>query len=49
LFSSEIGLAFLGRAYSEADLLAFGYAFEQRTKARTAPTFPPTLAARTAP
>ncbi|MGD9906223.1 MAG: amidase [Vicinamibacterales bacterium] len=38
-----LGLAFLGRAYSEADLLAWGYAFEQRAKARTAPTYKPTL------
>lgn len=38
-----LGLAFMGRAYSEADLLAWGYAFEQRAKARTAPTYKPTL------
>ena len=38
-----LGLAFMGRAYSEAELLAFGYAFEQRTKARRAPQFKPTL------
>jgi amidase len=38
-----LGLAFLGRAYSEADLLAWGFAFEQRAKARTAPTYKPTL------
>lgn len=38
-----LGLAFMGRAYSEADLLAYAYAFEQRTKARTRPTFKPTL------
>jgi amidase len=44
-----IGIAFLGRAYSEADLLAWGYAFEQRTGARTAPQFLPTLGARPAP
>jgi amidase len=34
-----IGLTFMGRAYSEADLIAFGYAFEQATKARKAPAF----------
>jgi amidase len=38
-----IGLAFMGRAYSEASLLGYGYAFEQKTKARKAPTFRPTL------
>jgi amidase len=38
-----LGLAFMGRAYSEAALLGYGYAFEQKTKARKAPTFKPTL------
>jgi amidase len=38
-----LGLAFMGRAYSEADLLAWGFAFEQRTKARKAPEYTPTL------
>lgn len=38
-----VGLTFMGRAYSEADLLAMGYAFEQKTHARMAPTFRPTL------
>ncbi|MEZ5416893.1 MAG: amidase [Vicinamibacterales bacterium] len=38
-----VGLAFMGRPYAEADLLAFGYAFEQKTRARTAPTSAPTL------
>ena len=39
-----LGLAFMGRAYSEAELLAYGYAFEQKTKARRAPEYKPTLA-----
>ena len=39
-----IGLTFMGRAYREADLLAFGYAFEQATKARRAPAFTPSSA-----
>ncbi|MEZ5292563.1 MAG: amidase [Vicinamibacterales bacterium] len=39
-----VGLTFMGRAYAEAELLALGYAFEQKTHARTAPTFAPTLA-----
>jgi amidase len=39
-----IGLAFMGRAYSEPELLGFAYAFEQATKARKAPNYRPTLA-----
>jgi len=38
-----LGLAFMGRAYTEADLLAMGYAFEQKTKARKAPEYKPTI------
>ncbi len=38
-----LGIAFMGRAYSEAALIGYGYAFEQKAKARTAPTFKPTL------
>jgi amidase len=34
-----LGLTLLGRAYAEADLLAFGHAFEQATKARKPPAF----------
>ena len=33
-----IGLAFMGRAYSEAELLGFAYAYEQASKARKAPS-----------
>jgi len=39
-----VGLAFMGRPFAEADLLAFGYAFEQKARARTAPGYRPTLA-----
>jgi amidase len=38
-----LGLAFMSRAYTEAELLAWGFAFEQRAKARKPPTYKPTL------
>lgn len=38
-----IGVVFIGPAWSEAKLLSVGYAYEQRSKARRAPTFPPTV------
>ncbi|PCC74397.1 amidase [Nannocystis exedens] len=38
-----VGLAFLGEPRGEAELLAMGYAFEQKTRARRAPTFRPTV------
>ncbi len=40
-----LGLVFLGRPYAEAQLLAFGYAFEQATRARRPPQYRRTLAA----
>ena len=40
-----IGLTFMGRAYTEADLLSYGFAFEQATKSRKAPTFLATVRA----
>jgi amidase len=39
-----LGVTFMGRAYSEGDLIGFGYALEQATKARKAPQFTATLA-----
>ena len=39
-----IGVTFMGRAYSEGELIGFGYALEQATKARKAPMFKPTVA-----
>jgi len=39
-----VGLAFLGRAYSEPELLGFAYAYEQATHARKTPEYRPTLA-----
>ncbi|MAG72646.1 MAG: amidase family protein [Vicinamibacterales bacterium] len=40
-----VGLSFLGRAFSEPQLLALGYAFEQATQARRLPIHTPALAA----
>jgi amidase len=37
-----VGLSFFGRAWSEAALIKFAYAFEQATKARKAPELLPT-------
>jgi amidase len=38
-----LGLTFMGRPYSEGDLIGFGYALEQSLKARRAPQYKPTL------
>lgn len=38
-----LGLTFMGAAYSEGQLLAYGYALEQLLNARKAPAFTPTL------
>jgi amidase len=39
-----IGLSFMGEAWSEAKLIGMAYAFEQKTKARTAPKYLKTIA-----
>jgi amidase len=39
-----LGLTLMGRAYSEAELIGFGFALEQATKARREPRYTPTLA-----
>jgi amidase len=39
-----LGITFMGRPYTEGDLIGFGYGFEQATKARKAPEFKTTLA-----
>jgi amidase len=38
-----LGITFMGRPYSEAELLALGFAFEQITRARRPPAYHPTL------
>jgi amidase len=38
-----LGLTFMGRAYSEGDLIGMAYAFEQATKSRKAPEFKATV------
>ena len=38
-----LGITFMGRAYTEADLIGYGFAFEQAAKARKAPQYRPTL------
>jgi amidase len=47
-FGLPVGISFIGRAWSEAQLLKYAYAYEQATKHRRAPGFPATasLAAR---
>jgi amidase len=39
-----LGITFMGRPYTEGELIGFGFALEQATKARKAPEFVPTLA-----
>jgi amidase len=41
-FGQPVGLSFIGRAWSEALLIKFAYAYEQATRHRRPPTFPPT-------
>ncbi len=42
-YGLPVGLTFMGRAYSEPQLIGFGYALEQLVKARKAPTYKATL------
>jgi amidase len=41
-FGLPVGISFFGRAWSEPTLIKIAYAFEQATKHRRPPTFPPT-------
>lgn len=41
-----VGLSFIGPRWSDARVLSLGYAFEQRTRAWRAPTFPTTITLR---
>jgi len=45
--SLPVGLSFLGRAFTEARLLAIGYSFEQATRARRRPVHTPALSGET--
>ncbi len=38
-----VGLSIFGAAWSEAKLIGYAYAFEQRTRARRAPTYPTSI------
>ena len=42
-FGLPVGLAFMGAAYSEPDLVGFGFALERKLQARRPPQFKPTL------
>jgi amidase len=42
VFGLPVGISFFGRAWSESTLIKLAYAFEQATKHRRPPTFPPT-------
>ena len=44
-----VGISFLGRMFSEARLLALGYAFEQKTRVRRDPAHTPPLPGETIP
>ena len=39
VFGLPVGISFIGRRWSEAQLIKYAYAYEQATKLRRAPTF----------
>jgi len=43
IFGLPVGISFFGRAWSDATLIKFAYAFEHATKVRRAPRFLPTV------
>ena len=43
MFGAVYAFTFMGRPYSEGELIGFGFALEQATKARRAPDYVPTL------
>jgi amidase len=43
VFGLPVGLSFIGRAWSEPTLIRLAYAYEQATKHRKPPRFPPTV------
>jgi amidase len=43
VFGLPVGISFFGRAWSEPVLLKIAYGFEQMTKVRKAPGFPPSI------
>ncbi|HLF92985.1 MAG TPA: amidase [Planctomycetota bacterium] len=43
VFGLPVGISFFGRAWSEPVLLKLAFAFEQATRARRTPKFPPTI------
>jgi amidase len=45
-FGLPVGLSFIGRPWSEAQLISFAYAYEQATKHRKPPAFTPTVTLR---
>jgi amidase len=41
-----VGLSFVGKKWDDANILSYGFAYEQRAKARVAPSYKATVPAR---